>query len=379
MDLNDLIILLHGIAPENLAEEWDEIGLHVGDLQANVRKGMLCIDLTEPVVTEAVNQKCNVIVSYHPPIFKPISALVSNDWKSRVLMQCVRRKIAVYSPHTALDNVRGGMTDWLCDGLGESWSRFPIKEHESKYHRFKVVTFVPHDDADRVRHAMQEAGAGWIGNYSGCSYNSEGFGTFLPEEGASPTIGVRGTFERVSELRVEMRCLGCDVGKVVQSIRQSHPYEEPAIDVYPLAPEMLPDDQSHGAGRIHLLKKPVTRKTLINRVKKHLGVKTLKVAMPVVENADTEHPGKIQSIAVCPGAGGSLFETYPGADAYLTGEMQHHQVLDLVQSGSMVILAGHTNTERPYLPVYRDRLAEATGKAVAWQVSKADRCPIEVR
>jgi len=387
MRLEKLIDNLEAIAPLQYAESWDKVGLHVGHRKQNVRRAMLCIDLTERVMAEAVREKVHLIVAYHPPIFKPIESLTTDDWKGRVLLEAAKRGMAVYSPHTALDNVRGGLTDWLCDGLGPHQVRWTIRDHVENRGKYKVITFVPHDDADRVRQAMSDAGAGWIGNYSGCSYNAEGFGTFLPEEGASPHIGAVGRFERVPELRLEMICWQWDVGSVVRAIHEAHPYEEPAIDVFELAPDMPPQDDAPGPGRVHHLKRPVGSDAIVRRIKKQLGVAKVKVALPTCAPQGSDAywdalpdgpPSRFCSIAVCPGSGGSLFEQYPHADAYFTGEMQHHQVLDLVSRGKLVILAGHTNTERPFLPTYAERAADRTGKGVTWLVSEADQSPCVV-
>lgn len=275
MRLADVLTVLRAVAPEHLAESWDRVGLHVGSERQRVRRALLCIDLTEPVMTEAVAHKCDLIVAYHPPIFQPLGRLTDQTWKERVLVEAVRRKIAVYSPHTALDSVRGGITDWLCDGLG------------------------PH----RERVAISEPG-----------------------------------------------------------------------------PDRPPGDDAPGAGRVHHLSRPVTAATLVKRVKRTLGVASLKVAMPAATNPrqHSPEPGKLQSIAVCPGAGGSLFERCPVVDAYFTGEMQHHQVLDMTARGQLVILAGHTSTERPYLPVYRDRIVAVGGEQVEWRISDADRAPFAI-
>lgn len=396
MKVSDALNALRRIAPEALAEPWDKVGLHVGDETARLRRprggnkprALLCIDLTEPVVAEAVEQNVSLIVAYHPPIFHPLSHLTARNWKQRVLLEAVRRGIAIYSPHTALDAVRGGVNDWLCDGLGEANERRSIGERATSRGLFKVIVFVPPADAERVRKAMSDAGGGWIGNYSECSYNATGFGTFKGEQGANPTIGEVGKLETVEELRLEMICYRRDVGAVVAAAREAHSYEEAAIDVFELAPEFEPADREQGAGRVHHLKKAVSAKTLIGRVKKRLGLKQVKAALPIGgtgarsrgdarsrRDAARSSEKEITTIAVCVGAGGSLFEKCPPCDAYVTGEMQHHQVLDLVQRGAAVILAGHTNTERPFLPAYREKIVGEMGNEVEWLISESDRSP----
>lgn len=402
MKLDQVRGILGIVAPLRLAEDWDQVGLHLSHPDRTIKRGLLCIDLTPAVLTEAVQQKCQLIVAYHPPIFHPLQRLADMDWKQQMLAEAIRKGIAVYSPHTALDAVRGGVNDWICDGLGKQSSRFPIGyEKTRRTEQYKVVVFVPRADADRLRKAMSQANAGNIGRYSECSFNVDGLGTFRGEEGTSPTIGKPGRLETVEETRVEMICWQSQLAEVMQAIRDSHPYEEPAIDVLELAavPPRLEDEQA--AGRIHNLARAVTPQTLVARVKKQLGVKHVKAAIPADLHTNPRFmqfkergrrnrhkqiagAGKITSIAVCAGAGGSLFESLGkrlGAnliDAYITGEMQHHQVLDLYLKGKVVILAGHTNTERPFLKNYRERIIEQGGGKVEWLISEADQAPMQI-
>lgn len=395
MKLEGVLSLLRGVAPEHLAEDWDQVGLHLAGTGRPIRKALLCIDLTPAVLAEAIEQKCQLIVAYHPPIFHPLKRLADRDWKEQMLAEAVRKGIAVYSPHTALDAVRQGMNDWLCDGLGSYSMRSTIGGRSpGATGKCKIVVYVPRDDATRMREVMATAGAGSIGQYEECSFNIEGVGTFRGGRNTQPVIGEPGRLESVDETRVEMICWHNMAGEVVREIRKAHPYEEPAIDVIELASLFPPDDEEQGPGRIQFLKKPVTAATLISRVKRLLGVKKLKAAVPDDYGVGDKYewvskqggrvlspmfiPGKVQDIAVCVGAGGALFEKWPSADAYITGEMQHHQVLDLYLKGKVVILAGHTNTERPFLKNYREKIIEQGGGKVEWLLSEADRAPIEI-
>lgn len=372
MKLSDVLGALRSLAPEHLAEPWDKVGLHVGDPSQRVRRAMLCVDLTEPVIDEAIAGKADLVVAYHPPIFDPVTALTGATWKQRVLRKAVQKNIAVYSPHTALDAARGGMTDWLAQGLGKSKSVRPIRPRHDDPDLYKVITFTPLPHADTVRHAMTRAGAGWIGNYSDCTFNTVGLGTFHPRVGANPTIGQPGKLEEVDELRTETFCQGLSLPEVLAALRAAHPYEEPAIDVIKLEPMPTPEVEAIGAGRLVELAKPISATVLLRRVAEHLGVDAMKLGLP----PGTKKNHKVKTVAVCPGAGGSLFEGAQ-ADAYLTGEMQHHQALDLTQRGAVVLLVGHTNTERPYLSTYRARLKKAA-KGIDWKVSRTDRPPLAV-
>lgn len=384
MKLNELLTTFRAVAPELLAEDWDQVGVHLAGDGKRIRRALMCIDLTPAVLDEAIEQKCQLIVAYHPPIFHPLKRLADRDWKEKLLAKAVRKGIAVYSPHTALDAVRPGMNDWLCDGLGKAsvrWSIGITKPYSTG--RCKVVVYVPVKNASKVRQAMFVAGGGGIGHYSECSFNLEGIGTFKGDEGTSPAIGKPGSLERVKETRIEMVCWQSMLGDILREIRKVHPYEEPAIDVFELAAELPPEDEEQTPGRVVVLQRPVTAETLIRRVKKILSINKLKASIPTdYHAADWHHDGhlygKLATIAICVGAGGSLFEKYPYADAYITGEMQHHQILDLYQKGKVVILAGHTNTERPFLGQYRDRLIEHGGDKVEWLISESDKSPMTI-
>ena len=368
MRWSDTLAVCRRVAPESLAEAWDKVGVHLGREAEGVAAALLCNDLTEAVADEAIAAGCHLIVAYHPPIFQPLVRLEAGDaadWKQRTLRKLIRHDIGVYSPHTALDAARGGVTDFLCECLGPGMSR-PIAPTPPRRDEVKIVVFVPEAEAADVRQAMSNAGAGWIGNYRECSFHVAGEGGFRPIEGANPTIGQVGTRETVAELRLEMICPRRYLADVVRAIHEAHSYEEPAYDVFEQAAIPAPADEATGAGRLLTLHEPTPAAALLERVRAGLGVEHC-----VTAGADRPEP--IRSVAVCPGAGGSLFaDQAVEADAYLTGEMRHHDALDLRERGKLVILPGHTQTERPYLPTYRDRLIAAGRDAVDWQVSAAD-------
>ena len=383
MNLDAVLCVLRDVAPEHLAEDWDQVGLHLagggggsGGRKA-IRKALLCIDLTPAVLDEAIQKKCPLIVAYHPPIFHPLKRLADRDWKEQMLAKAVRKGIAVYSPHTALDAARQGMNDWLCNGLGKHRGRCAIGvPSRPRAGQHKIVVYVPRDHTDALREAMAGAGAGGIGRYRECSFNIDGIGTFRGQEGTDPFIGRPGRLEAVEETRVEMICGASRLGAVLKAIRAAHPYEEPAVDVLDLVPEPESFGQAQAPGRIHHLSKPISARVLVGRVKRTLGLQKLKAAIP--DPYEAAQGNQIESIAVCVGAGGKLFESSPAADAYITGEMQHHQVLDLYLRGKVVILAGHTNTERPFLENYREALLAAGGAKVDWQISETDRAPMQI-
>lgn len=390
MKLSDLLPILNRIAPEHLAEDWDRVGLHLGEVDQPVRRGLLCIDLTESVAEEAVRQKADVVVAYHPPIFKPLAALTDADTKGRTLRRLVRAGVAVYSPHTALDAAAGGVNDWLCESVlpgvveavtaaekgalahgGAIRAIRPIAPREEQ-RPYKLVTFVPPDQLDALRSALSAAGAGHIGDYSDCSFTIEGEGTFRGGASTNPAVGERGRLERVTERRIEMIVPADHLAGVVATLMKAHPYEEPAFDLIRLALPPSQGGEGVGQGRVVTLDKPITLTSLVDKLKAHLGLDLLEVAAP-------KPARKLRSIGFCAGAGGSLLGETGDVDAFFTGEMRHHDVLGAVSNGMAIVLAGHTQTERPYLKLYRDRLRAAGAKAIDWRISRADRPPSIIR
>lgn len=365
-NVNDLCNELERIAPLSLAESWDNVGLLVGRRDARVSGALLTIDLTEPVLEEAIRGKCQFVVAYHPPIFKPLTRLTDGTWKERIVHTAIARGIAIHAPHTALDAAPGGVNDWLAAGFGSGDVR-PLTQsaHQPSSQTHKIVTFAPAESTDALRAAMSEAGAGRIGDYEQCSFEIRGEGTFHGSAGTSPAIGRRGTLERVDEIRFEMVSSASDLGAVVAALRLTHPYEEPPIEIHTLAPVPLHDC---GAGRIVELPRATRLDTIIPALRSHLGVDRLDVAAS---------GRSVKRIGLCAGAGGSMLETAiaAGCDAFFTGEMRHHDVLEANARGCTVILAGHTNTERGYLKVLRRTLSRALPK-VSFKVARKDRDPL---
>ncbi|HET9931580.1 MAG TPA: Nif3-like dinuclear metal center hexameric protein [Polyangiaceae bacterium] len=370
--LSTLLEKLESLAPLRYAEEWDNVGLLI-DPRARgadlaVRRVMLCIDATPAVVEEAVNARIGCLVAYHPPLFRPQKRLSNAD--APLLFAAARHGFAVYSPHTALDAVPEGINDWLVEALpvGAAQALTPYPEHDPNA-RFKLVVFVPRDHADRLRDALSEAGAGRIGAYSRCSFNITGEGTFFGEPGASPVVGQAGELERVDEERLEMVCSQRSLPAISATIARHHPYEEPAWDLYPLAPK--PDERA-GAGRLVTLEQETSLSDIVERFKSHLELPRLRVALSPAHRDGAY----VRRVAICAGSGRSVFEKAPEAEVYVTGELGHHDVLALVNRGKSVVLAEHTHTERGYLPRFRERLLSATQNEAEVLLAESDREPL---
>jgi dinuclear metal center YbgI/SA1388 family protein len=361
MKLDALLPVLEEIAPVRYAADWDNVGLLAGDPSQPIHKVLLTIDYTTAVADEARREGCDVVFAYHPPVFRPVKRVVAGS----LLYDAIRRGVALYSPHTALDVAEGGTNDMLADALG-MMERAPLRAAEAKASSVKLVVFVPEENVAAVSQAMFDAGAGRIGAYSSCSFRSAGTGTFFGEEGANPAVGERGKLEEVAELRVETVVPLARVAEVVTAMRAAHPYEEPAFDLVSLvaAPSGL------GMGRVGAVPR-VSRGELFRRVKAALGVEHLLVAGP------TE--GDVERAAACAGSCGDLFEDAirKKADVYLTGEMRHHDVLRAAEAGMTVICARHSASERAVLSRVAARIA-ARIPDLPVVVSREDRDPLNV-
>lgn len=360
------------IAPPALAEDWDNVGLVIGDPKWPLQPGpiVLTIDLTGPVLDEAIAAQACAIVAYHPPIFTPTKRITSADRAGTTVLECAARRIGVVSPHTALDAAPGGMCDWLldqCAPTGSVWSdRRALRPTSITPTECKVVTFVPLAQVDRVAEAMANAGAGVIGDYTRCSYRVDGTGTFLGGASTNPAVGNRGELEHVGEMRLEMVSPARLLPEVIAALRAAHPYEEPAFDVYALSTK---PNHAVGPGRIGSLVTPEPVRNLVARLARRLSVATMQLV--------GDPNAMIRRIAVCPGSGGSLADAAAahGADLFVTGEMSHHAMLSSLDRGCAVALAGHTETERPYLPTLAQRII-AEGMQREVRVATRDRSPL---
>ncbi|MDP6542698.1 MAG: Nif3-like dinuclear metal center hexameric protein [Phycisphaerae bacterium] len=373
MKISQIVNALEQIAPPELAEEWDNVGLLIGDRGANVRKVMLCIDLTPEVLAEAVAAKVQMVMAYHPVIFKPVPRVTADA--NEVIYEAARRGIGVYSMHTALDVAPGGTNDVLADAMGLR-QRKPL-EPSTGPGQCKIVVFGQAEEVADIARAAFAAGAGVIGNYTDCAFFGYGIGSFAGGPESHPTIGQQGQAEAAEEVRLEMICPPRSVSEVCAAIRSAHSYETPAIDVYQLSGARA----GIGMGRIGSLRRPVTVATLISRVKKATGVKrVLLAARPHPKAGKGGGKGVLVSVVAC-GAGscGGLWKTAlnAGAAFYLTGEMRHHDALAATNAGLTVVCVGHSNSERITMASLAKRLAKAMPKLKV-TLSKLDRDPFEI-
>jgi len=367
----DVIIrMLEQLAPRHdaLPEDRERIGLQVGSANREVRRVLVALDVTSAVAEEAAELGAGLIVAHHPFIFRPLGHLKTDSPQGSVAARLLKGDIAVYVMHTNLDAAEGGINDWMAEALGLADCRVLDPVYSERL--FKLAVFVPRTHQDAVRDALFAAGAGHIGNYSHCSFNIDGIGTFLPREGADPFIGRQGVLEKVEEVRIETVVPGSALQPVIASMLRAHPYEEVAYDVYPLELQ----GRTAGIGRIGVLPEAETLEAFAERVKRALEV-------PFVRVVGRESRG-VRKVAVVGGSGGRYLQKalHAGADVLVAGDIDYHAAMDAEAAGLAIVDPGH-HAEK----IFKSRLADwlrerlaAEGYATEVIASSAERDPFRV-
>ncbi len=346
--IHDLVGLLNALYPPALAESWDNVGLQVGDPNAQLSKVLVCLDPSERALQAAVEQGAEALLCHHPLLVKPLQNLTPVDETGRILFAAVRQGVAILAAHTNLDRAGNGLNDWLAAALGVGECR-PLLGGDEQL--LKLVVYVPAGYETKVADAMFRAGAGHIGNYDSCSFRRKGVGTFRAADGCSPFIGQVGERSSVRELRLETVVPRELLNRVVDRMVRAHPYEEVAYDLIPLANRR----EGIGLGRIGRLAQATTLAEFAATVKQALHVDALRVV--------GDDLAKVNKVAVCGGSGASLLNeaARQGADVLVTGDVKYHEALTADSKGLALIDAGHFGTERLMV----GHLAEAMGQGAA--------------
>jgi len=366
MNVNEIAAVIEQIVPLELAQDWDNVGLLIGESQKSVKNILLTIDVTNDVVAEAKRLKIDLIVSYHPVIWDGLKRITSEGPTSAVY-ELIRSGISVFSIHTALDSAIGGVNDGLAEIVGIVDGK-PIGDYVGSPvgDNYKLVVFVPVESMAEVSNAVFEAGAGAIGNYSHCGFGAEGTGTFLPQKGSKPSIGKKGKLAKVREIRFETIVPAEKLEDVVAAMKKAHPYEMPAFDVLKLSST----ETKFGLGRIGELAQPVRMAQIIKRIKNVTGAK----AIGLIGDQDR----LVQRAAVCAGSCGRIINLVIAAEAdlYLTGELKHHQALAAREAGLTCICLSHTVSERFILKKFAKQLQKQV-KGIKIRLSKEDTDPFK--
>lgn len=329
-------------APPSYSESYDNVGLLVGNRNESVRGILVSLDCTEAIVDEAIAKGCNLVVSHHPLIFSGLKSLTGKNYVERTLLKAIINGIALYAVHTNLDSIMTGVNGKIADKLGLV-KRSILSPKKSTLS--KLTVFVPTGDEPKVRQAMFEAGAGAIGNYSGCSFQSEGTGTFLPETGANPTIGTVGKMKVQEESRIEVVCPSYLSSVVIAAMKAVHPYEEVAYYLQQLANE----NQLVGSGMIGELLEEMEGHQFLSFLKNSMDVRVIRHT-EVLEN-------RVRKVALCGGSGSFLLKDAmrSGADVFVTGDFKYHEFFDSERE-IMIADIGHFESERFTIDLIADYL-----------------------
>ncbi len=329
--VKEVVDYLESIAPKPYQESYDNSGLITGLPSQEVTGILVTLDCVEAVVQEAIDQNCNLIIAHHPIVFRGLKKLTGANYVERTIIKAIKSDIAIYAIHTNLDNVHMGVNRKIAEKLG----LIDVKILSPKADILtKLVTFIPTENASSVLEALYKAGAGDIGNYSHCSFSTEGTGTFRPNEAAKPTIGQAGRVESVKEVRAEVVFPSFKESQILTALRKAHPYEEVA---YYLT-RLLNENQEVGSGMIGKLEKPMEPMEFLRRLKISMNLSVVRHTSPL------QNP--VEKVAICGGAGSFLLSKaiQAGAQAFITADFKYHEFFD---ADNRIIIAdiGHYESE----------------------------------
>lgn len=330
--LQDLIKCIEDFAPLKIQESYDNSGLQTGQPTQMIERALIALDVTEEVLNEALEKKCQLIISHHPLIFGGLKRIVGANATERILIKAIENKIAIYAAHTNLDAVHLGVNHILAEKLG---IENPKALQPAKGQLKKLVTFCPLAQAGEVRQAIFNAGAGHIGNYNSCSFNLRGEGTFKASEKANPFVGEINQLHTEEEIRIESIYPFYLEKKILKALLDAHPYEEVAYDIYPLENE----NPLTGIGLWGEIKEPMDEKAFMASMKQVLNTPSIRHSRLIGKN--------VKKIAVCGGSGSFLIQAAiaANADVFITSDLKYHNFYD-AENKILLVDAGHYETEQ---------------------------------
>ncbi|GJM30681.1 MAG: GTP cyclohydrolase 1 type 2 [Cyclobacteriaceae bacterium] len=359
--IKDITQYLERIAPLSYQEPYDNCGLLTGDEQQTANGALVTLDCTEPVIDEALDNGCNLIIAHHPIWFQPLKSLTGKTYVERTIIKAIKQDVAIYALHTNLDNIKTGVNLRLAEKLG--LSGLEILQTKSTA-LVKLVTFSPKPNTAEVLRALHRAGAGDVGNYRDCSFVTEGTGTFRPNEQAQPHIGKTNQLERVDEDRIEVILPGFLKHQVLSALFETHPYEEVAYYLQ----ELINTNQNIGSGMTGLLETPMRAEDFLDYVKERIGT-------PCLRHTEL-NSATIQKVGICGGAGSFLtskaLET--NCDAFVTSDIKYHDFFDA--DGKLLLVdIGHYESEVATKELVCDIIKKKFSK-FAVRLSTTDTNPI---
>lgn len=332
MKIKDVINHLEQLAPPQLQESYDNAGLLVGNTNMEFSKALICLDSTEEVIEEAIELGCNLVIAHHPIVFSGLKRFNGNNYIERTIIKAIKNDISIYAIHTNLDNVFNGVNKMIGEKLG--LLNMKILSPKQKLLR-KLVFYCPIEHTEEVRKEVFEAGAGEIGNYTSCSFNVLGTGTFKANESAKPFVGEKNAFHAEKEERVEIVYPNYLEGKITRALLNSHPYEEVAYDLYQIENSW----NQVGSGMVGELENEMDLVQFLQHLKKCLNAESVRYTNAI--------GNKVKRIAICGGSGSFLLNAAisNGADVFVTADFKYHQFFDA--DGRVVIAdVGHFESEQ---------------------------------
>ncbi len=332
MKIKDIIIVLEEMAPLAYAEDFDNVGLLVGNNDEEATGVLVCHDALESVIDEAITKKCNLVVCFHPILFSGIKKITGKNYVERSIIKAVKNDIAIYAVHTALDNHKNGVNKIFCDALGLTNTKILVPK--SNFIQ-KLVTYTIPENMEKVRNALFDAGAGKIGNYEDCSFTSQGVGTYMGNENSNPEIGERFEFVEAKEIKIEVTFEKHLQSKILKALFNNHIYEEVAYEIY----DLQNAHQTIGLGMVGELEKPLTEVEFLELVKNKMQCGGIRHSALLGKS--------IKKVAVLGGSGSFAIKNaiQAGADVFLTADLKYH---NFYESENQIVLAdiGHFESER---------------------------------
>ena len=344
MKLHQITSYLEQVAPLYFQESYDNSGLIVGDRNKKVTKVLLCLDSIESVIDEAIEKGCELVIAHHPIVFNGLKSLTGKNYIEKTILKAIKNDIAIYACHTNLDNVlKNGVNQKMANAIGLTNTKILAPKYGMMS---KLVIYCRPDNADAVRNNLFKNGAGKISEYSNCSFNTEGKGTYLPSENSNPSYGEKGELSTEDEIKIEVLAVNHQINKLLVEVKKAHSYEEVAHEIIPITNA----NQQIGSGMIGELAKEMDALEFL---------KSLKTKMKTSCVRHTElHKRTVKKIAICGGSGSFLLNNAISqqADVFITGDYKYHQFFD-AEDKIVIADVGHFESEQFTIDLFYDILA----------------------
>jgi dinuclear metal center YbgI/SA1388 family protein len=361
MKLKELASYLESVIPLSFQEDYDNSGLQIGEPGKSISSALLCLDVTEAVIDEAIKKKYDLVISHHPLIFNRLKNISDKTATGRIIISAIRNNLAIYSAHTNLDSVSGGVSYKMAECLGMTDTKVLVPSGQKL---MKLVTFIPVSHFEKVRESIYNAGAGVIGNYDDCGFSLEGTGSFRANKDATPFVGEPEKVHFEKEIRFETILLSHLKEKVISALLESHPYEEVAYDLYALEN----NNSNVGLGCIGRLVAPVAEKDFLNSLSKIFNAEGIRYSGLTGK--------QISKVALCGGAGASFIANAiaSGADAYVTADLKYHDFF-IAENKILLVDMGHYESEKFSVEILKDLIIKKFPK-FAVRFSETNTNPI---